>query len=77
MELRPHIDPDTLDLRLPGYDRFTGEQWRNMTFPPCPRCGRTVNATRLDVTYYEERVRHYMFGRWECPDECDPRRTNA
>lgn len=76
-QLRPQIDLQTLSLVLPDDaledGRLTGEQWRNMIMPPCPRCGTPIKADRVDVTYEGELARHYLFGRWECPNECDPR----
>lgn len=71
---QPYIDLRTLDVVLPhGKTMITGEEWRNMAWPPCPKCGETIDVDRLEVTKFGQRVRHYVPGRWECPNECDPR----
>lgn len=72
--LRPYINLATLALVIPDRGHlFTGEEWRNMAMPPCPKCGETIEADRVEVTPMGEKVRTYIFGRWECPNECDPR----
>lgn len=77
-QVRPEIDMETLSLVLPGQsDVFTGDQWQHMMMPLCPKCGETINAERVEVTMVRQLVRHYIFGRWECPNECDPRTVRA
>lgn len=71
---QPYIDMGTLRIVFPGGKHtVTGEQWRKMVWPPCPKCGETVIVDRQDVTTAEQVVRRYIAGRWECPNECDPR----
>lgn len=76
-QTQPYIDLRTLSLVMPGRNAFTGEQWREMVWPPCPKCGETIDVDRVDVTERQELVRHYIPGRWECPNECDPRSLSA
>jgi hypothetical protein len=67
------IDPETLSLVLPFKGAVTGEQWKQITWPSYPRCGEIIDVDRVDVTEIGQMVRRYMPGRWECPNECDPR----
>jgi hypothetical protein len=72
---QPYIDLATLNIVLP-YDRpVTGEEWNALQWPPCPRCGETVLVDRADVTPFPDKIRSYICGRWECPNECGPRKV--
>lgn len=69
---QPYINLKTLAVVLPVKRAVTGEQWREMVWPPCPKCGEAIDVDRIDVTEFGQMVRHYIPGRWECPNECDP-----
>ena len=69
----------TKDLRLAGLPtgRMTGDQWRRIRWPRCPKCGTTVEVDRIDDTRLSDPpyLNYYVCGRWQCPNECDPRET--
>ena len=76
-QTQPYIDLKTLSLVMPFKRAVTGEEWRRMVWPPCPKCGETIDVDRAEVTEMGQLVRHYIPGRWECPNECDPRSLSA
>lgn len=64
---------DGLNLALPFSRPVTAEEWNGIQWPPCPKCGATICVDRVDVTAVSDLLRQYVAGRWECPNECDPR----
>jgi hypothetical protein len=56
--------------------RFTAAEFARLEFPPCPVCGTTAQADRLDCTtradIEEGGERMYLVGRWSCPRGCNP-----
>ena len=55
--------------------RITGEEWRRIDWPPCPKCGEPVEADRIDVRQWGDPpfLNYYMPGAWACSNECDLR----
>jgi len=55
------------------YDRpVTAQEWDGIAWPSCPECGATIRVERVDVTAFSQELAHYVAGRAECPNECDP-----
>lgn len=68
----PYIDLQTLQLVMPGGKTvLTGEEWRQVCWPPCPHCGATIGVDQVDVTCYADQLAKYTPGWWACPNECD------
>ncbi len=70
-------DLDGLNLVTPFSRPVTAEEWNDIQWPPCPKCGTTICVDRVDVTTFGQLLRHYVSGRWECPNECDPRQSHG
>ncbi len=68
---------DGLNLVMPFSRPVTAGEWNGIQWPPCPRCEATISVDRVDVTMFGQLLRHYIAGRWECPNECDPRQPHG
>lgn len=71
------IDPGTLRLTNPDApSRFTGAEWAQQRWPPCPVCGATVEPDKIYATAnqrdHELHGCTYMAGLWSCPHGCNP-----
>ncbi|WP_119728351.1 hypothetical protein [Thermomonospora amylolytica] len=74
-QTHPYIDLATLQLVMPaGKTILTGEEWQRTVWPPCPKCGTTVEVDRVELTLMADQFPRYVPGRWQCPNECDPTR---
>lgn len=72
-----YIDPDSLQLAGGPARILTGQEFREQIWPDCPVCGSSIEVDRVEVTSIQEPIpRRYIVGRWECPNECDPRRAD-
>lgn len=70
------IDPDTFLLTGPAVGQsFSGEELDAQDWPPCPACGTTVVVDRVDIRALGDALPVYISGHWQCPNECDPRKT--
>jgi hypothetical protein len=73
---RWRINPETLALE-PEDEQvghiFTAQDWQAQEWPPCPVCGTTINVAQVDVQTSQDPVPTYIMGRWQCPNNCDPR----
>lgn len=70
------INPQTLGFdpeqgEHPG--TFTAQEWREQQWPRCPVCDTTVDVAQVDVQTSGDHFPVYLMGRWQCPNNCDPR----
>lgn len=71
------IDPDALCLVNPDRpERFTGAEWAQQQWPPCPVCGATVEPDKIYATAnqrdFDLNGDTYFPGLWSCPRGCNP-----
>lgn len=72
MTQRWTINPETFGLDGPT-GPLSAQEFRAIERPPCPVCGTTIEVDRVNVQMATDRFPVFLIGRWQCPNECDPR----